>query len=184
MVRKEMMRDFPDVPPDAPQDWRTKLARMLRNLTVGDTASLLGRAEARSDTPSLEAGLGTASGARHATSVPGAAPASRSERSCKSSGSDASREVGADVVERTGDESHAAAAVAACGCTAIALASEAVQFGGLAIFFLLAEALTGSSPVEVVEAFISGVQDLGPAMGAAAYCALLFGLQVLALCSR
>lgn len=185
-----MMRDGQDIPVGgrtlsdsivAVHDgWRTKLVRMLRNVSVGRTSSLLGQAEPRSDATSLEACLGTASSAS-AASIPHDLPGPRAERSCKLSGSESSLDAGVRVSERAGGESHAAAAVAACGCTAIALASETIQFGGLAIFFLSAEVLTGTPPVEVVEAFISGVQHLGPATGAAAYCALLFALQVLAI---
>lgn len=185
-----MMRDGQDIPVGGRtlsdsivavhDDWRTKLVRMMRNVSVGRTSSLLGQAEPRSDATSLEACLGTASSAS-AASIPHDLPGPRAERSCKLSGNESSLDAGVRVSERAGGESHAAAAVAACGCTAIALASEAIQFGGLAIFFLSAEVLTGTPPVEVVEAFISGVQHLGPATGAAAYCALLFALQVLAI---
>jgi len=89
----------------------------------------------------------------------------------------ADADAGGDPVEGAA-ATHTAAACAACGCTAIALASEVVQFAGVALIFFLAEALTGTSPIELVEAFISGLRDMGLVRGAMSYCALLVGLQM------
>jgi len=70
---------------------------------------------------------------------------------------------------------------AACGCATMAVASEIVQFVGLALVFFLVQWQTGYSPLQATSAFIDAIRSLGPVLGGATYVALLAALQTVPL---